>query len=92
MSIEVDEDLELLERQVPENGLVRVSKGTGTPFNIKLKPRSVTHAASSTYIHWYNIYTCLSRKTYDSTKFQLDIVWPGDSDCCNQNISYTLVP
>ena len=53
MSIEVDEDLELLERQVPENGLVRVSKGTGTPFNIKLKPRSVTHAASSTYIHFY---------------------------------------
>ena len=44
MSIEVDEDLELRERQVAENGLVRVAKGTGTPFNIKLKPRSVTNA------------------------------------------------
>ena len=41
VSIEVDDELELLERQVPENGYVRVSKGTGTPFNIKLKPRSV---------------------------------------------------
>ncbi|CAI8027819.1 Murinoglobulin-1, partial [Geodia barretti] len=41
VSIEVDDDLELLERQVPENGLVRVSKGTGTPFNIKLKPRAI---------------------------------------------------
>ena len=46
MSIDVDENLELLERQVPENGLVRVSKGTGTPFNIKLKPRLVTHHAA----------------------------------------------
>ena len=45
MSIEVDEELELVESQVAEGALVRVAQGTGTPFNIKLKPRSVRQAA-----------------------------------------------
>ena len=45
VSIDVDDDLDIVTRDVPENGLVRVKKGTGTPFSIKLKPRSVWYSS-----------------------------------------------
>ena len=44
VSIDVDDDLTLVSRDVGENGLVRVPRGSGVPFNIKLRPRSVARA------------------------------------------------
>ena len=42
MSVVVDEDLTLVSNQLSSfSGLVKIDSGSGTPFKLKIKPRSV---------------------------------------------------
>ena len=41
MSVSVDDNLELVSNELPSSTIVHVKKGTGTPFNIKIRPLSV---------------------------------------------------
>jgi CD109 antigen len=43
VTVTLDDDLELVQNDLPGSGLVQVIKGSGTPFNIKLKPLAIGH-------------------------------------------------
>ena len=60
MSVVVSDELTLLENQLFEDGLVGVARGSGTPFNLKLKPRSVLEHN----LYMYNTHTCKCLQSY----------------------------
>ena len=71
MSVVVSDELTLLENQLFEDGLVGVARGSGTPFNLKLKPRSVLEHAYPLYMYntyMYGMYTimCIAHKLKDN--------------------------
>ena len=41
VSVTVDDELNLVENQLTKSGLINIDQGTGTPFTLKIKPRSV---------------------------------------------------
>ena len=54
VTVTVDDELELLSSDLIGDGFVQIEQGTGTPFNLRIKPRSVVEriyiAASLVYI------------------------------------------
>ena len=41
MSLVVDDDLHILNNGLPESGVLNVSHGASTPFNLRLRPRVI---------------------------------------------------
>ena len=45
MSLVVDDDLHILNNGLPESGVLNVSHGASTPFNLRLRPRVIGQLA-----------------------------------------------
>ena len=53
----MDSELELVENQLIDySGLLSVARGTGTPFTIKLRPRSVSTIVLHSYMMYSMVY------------------------------------
>jgi len=45
VSLVVDDDLHILNDGLPESGVLNVSRGASTPFNLRLRPRAIGQLA-----------------------------------------------
>jgi len=45
VSVEVDDDLDIIDNGLPESGVLDVSRGASTPFNLTLRPRAIGQLA-----------------------------------------------
>ena len=45
MSVAVDDDLDIVDDGLPESGVLDVSRGTSTPFSLRLRPRAIGQLA-----------------------------------------------
>ena len=45
MSLAVDDDLDILNDGLPKSGVLNVSRGASTPFNLRLRPRETGQLA-----------------------------------------------
>jgi len=45
VSVAVDDDLDIIDNGLPESGVLDVSRGASTPFNLRLRPRAIGQLA-----------------------------------------------
>ena len=53
MQVIPDDDLDLVETTLPDTRLVSVNSGSGTPFTMKLRPRSVADVCTNNKVMYY---------------------------------------